>query len=109
MDYKLTAKSCTFISVFNQLDAQNLFYNKFYFMSLHVSSTCAHYQEVKITLHSLWYHHSYRWPSRARDCLHLAVVGEGLAGLNDLTGYAGGNFVPGRASQAGQAGRERPD
>jgi len=42
------------------------------------------------------------------DCLHLAVVG-GLAGLNDLTGYAGGNFVLGRASQAGQAGRERPD
>ena len=29
-----------FISVFNQLDAQNLFHNKFYFMPLHVSSTC---------------------------------------------------------------------
>jgi len=29
------------ISVFNQLDAQNLFHNKFYFMPLHVSSTCA--------------------------------------------------------------------
>jgi len=28
-----------FISVFNQLDAQNLFHNKFYFMPLHVSST----------------------------------------------------------------------
>jgi len=27
------------ISVFNQLDAQNLFHNKFYFMPLHVSST----------------------------------------------------------------------
>ena len=26
-----------------------------------------HHQEVKIALHSLWYHHSYRWPSRARD------------------------------------------
>ena len=26
-----------FISVFNQLDAQNLFHNKFYFMPLHVS------------------------------------------------------------------------
>ena len=33
----------------------------------------------------------------------------GLAGLNDLTGYAGGNIVPGRASQAGQAGRDRSD
>ena len=42
-----------FISVFNQLDAQNLFHSKFYFMSLHVSSTCAHHQEVKIALHSL--------------------------------------------------------
>ena len=26
------------------------------------------------------------------DCLHLVVVG-GLAGLNDLMGYAGGNFM----------------
>jgi len=49
-----------FISVFNQLDAQNLFHNKFYFMPLHVSSTCAHHQEVKIALHRLWYHHTYR-------------------------------------------------
>ena len=30
-----------FISVFNEIDAQNLFRNKFYFMPLHVSSTCA--------------------------------------------------------------------
>ena len=29
-------------------------------MPLHVSSTCAHHQEVKIALHSLWYHHNYR-------------------------------------------------
>jgi len=50
----------SFISVFNQLDAQNLFHNKFYFMPLHVSSTCAHHQDVKIVLHSLWYHHTYR-------------------------------------------------
>ena len=27
-------------------------------MPLHVSSTCAHRQEVKIVLHSLWYHHT---------------------------------------------------
>jgi len=55
-----------FISVFNQLDAQNLFHNKFYFMPLHVSSICVHHQEVKIVLHSPWYHKTYRWPSRAR-------------------------------------------
>ena len=60
-----------FISVFNQLDAQNLLHNKFYFMPLGVSSTCAHHQEVKIALHSLWYHHRYRWPSRARDGHHM--------------------------------------
>jgi hypothetical protein len=57
---------CPCISVFNQLDAQNLFNNKFYFMPLHVSSTCVHHQEVKIALHSLWYHHTYRWPSGAQ-------------------------------------------
>jgi len=49
-----------FISLFNQLDAQNLFHSKFYFTPLHVSSTCAHHQEVRIALHSLWYHHTYR-------------------------------------------------
>ena len=29
-------------------------------MPLHVSSTHAHRQEVKIALHSIWYHHTYR-------------------------------------------------
>ena len=29
-------------------------------MPLHVSSTCVHNQEVKIALHSLWYHQTYR-------------------------------------------------
>jgi len=48
------------ISIFNQLDAQNLFHVKFYLMPLHVSSTCAHHQEVKIALHSLWYLYTYR-------------------------------------------------
>ena len=42
-----------FISVFNQLDAQNLFHNAFYFMPLHVSSICAHHQAVTIALHSV--------------------------------------------------------
>jgi len=34
-------------------------------MPLHVSSICAHHQEIKIALHSLWYYHTYRWPSPA--------------------------------------------
>ena len=29
-------------------------------MPLHVSSTCANHQEVKIALHNIWYHHTYR-------------------------------------------------
>jgi len=44
-------------------------------MPLHVSSTCAHHQEVKISLHILWYHHTYRWPSRAQ-------VETGLVGMH---------------------------
>jgi len=57
-----------FISVFDQIDAQNLFHNKFYFVPLHVSSTCAHHQEIKIVLHSLWYHHTYRWLLMMSTC-----------------------------------------
>jgi len=58
----------SFISLFNQLDAQNLFHNKFYCMPQHVSSTCTYHQEVKIVLHSLWYHHTYRCDD-TRCCL----------------------------------------
>jgi len=53
-DVLLTVHLSILILKFNQLDAQNLFYNKFYFTPLHVSSTVAHHQEVKIALHSLW-------------------------------------------------------
>ena len=67
-DVLLAVHRSIFISVFNQLDAQNLFHNKFYFMPLHVSSTCAHHQEVKIALHSLWYHHTYRFDD-TRGCV----------------------------------------
>jgi len=47
-DVLLTVHLSIFISVFNQLDAQNVFHNKFYFMPLHVSSICAHHKEVKL-------------------------------------------------------------
>ena len=40
-DVLLIVHLSIFISVFNQVDAQNLFHNKFYFMPVHVSSTCA--------------------------------------------------------------------
>jgi len=39
-DVLLTVHLSIFISVFNQLDAHNLFHNKFYFMPLHASRTC---------------------------------------------------------------------
>ena len=37
-------------------------------MPVHVSSTCAHHQEVIIALHSLWYHHTYRFDDN-RGCV----------------------------------------
>ena len=55
-----------FILVFNQLDAQNLFHNKFISCLYMFRASYAHRQEVKIVLHSPWYHHNYRWPSRAQ-------------------------------------------
>ena len=48
-----------FTSVINQIDAQNFLFTISLFHALHVSSTCAHHQEVKIALHSLWYHYTY--------------------------------------------------
>ena len=57
-------------------------------MPLHVSSTCAHRQEVKIVLYSLWYHHTYRWPGRPRIGVMIpeaeAEVERGLDGMNVL-------------------------
>ena len=47
-----------FILVINQLDAQNLFYNKFIWCLYMFWPPCAHCQEVKIVLCSLWYHHT---------------------------------------------------
>jgi len=59
-DVLLTVHLSIFISVINQLDAQNFCFTISFFSCLHVSSTCAHHQEVKIALYSLWYHHTYR-------------------------------------------------
>ena len=77
-DVLLTVHLSIFISVFNQIDAQNLFHNKFYFMPLHVSSTCAHHQEVKIALHSLWYHHSYRCDDTNFDLLMMSTCARNM-------------------------------
>ena len=63
----LTVHLSVFILVINQFDAQNLFYNKFISCLNMFRAQCAHRQEVKIVLYSLWYHETYRWPSGARD------------------------------------------
>ena len=65
-DVLLTVHLSIFILVINQLDAQNLFYNKFVSCFYMFRAPCAHRQEVKIVLYSIWYHHTYRWPSRAQ-------------------------------------------
>jgi len=46
------------IIVINQLDAQILFYNKFIIHFYMFQTLCAHHQEVKIVLYSIWYRHT---------------------------------------------------
>jgi len=44
-----------------------LFYNKFIKSLYMFRALCAHHQEVKIILYSIWYHHTCRWPSGAPE------------------------------------------
>ena len=62
----LTVHLSIFILEINQLDSQNLFYNRFISCLYMFRAPCAHRQEVKIVLYNLWYHNTYRWPSRAQ-------------------------------------------
>ena len=41
---------------------KTLFYNKFIIRLYMFRALCAHHEEVKIVLYSVWYHHTYRWP-----------------------------------------------
>jgi len=55
------------ILVINQLLMHKfLFYNKFIKRLYIFRALCAHHQEVKIVLYSVWYHHTCRWPSCAQ-------------------------------------------
>jgi len=49
-----------------------LFYNKSLICLYLFRALCAHHQELKIVLYSIWYHHTCRWPSGAWDG-HLQV------------------------------------
>ena len=44
-----------------------LLYNNFIISLYMFRALCANHQEVKIVLHSIWYHHTCRWPSGAQD------------------------------------------
>ena len=57
-DVLLTVHLSIFILVIIQLDAQNLFNNKFISCLYMFRAPCAHCQEVKIVLYSLWYHYT---------------------------------------------------
>ena len=53
-----------------------LFYNTFTKCIYMFLALCAHHQEVKIVLYSIWYHYTYRWPSGAHWASngHLQIV-----------------------------------
>jgi len=74
-DVLLTVHLSIFISVTDQLDAQNFcftisFISCLYMFRAHVLII----RRIKITLHSLWYRHSCRWPSRARVAVRSNTV-----------------------------------
>jgi len=67
-----------FISVINQLDAHNFCFT----ISLFHASTCfehycVHHQEVRIVLHSLWYHHNYSCDDNRGDIHTVVPPGDG--------------------------------
>jgi len=43
-----------------------LFYSKFIIRLYMFRALCAHHQEVKIVLYSIWCQHTCRWPSGAQ-------------------------------------------
>jgi len=50
-----------------------LFYNKFILCLYKFRTLCAHHQEIKIVLYSIWYQHTCRWPSGAQSSLNLCT------------------------------------
>jgi len=56
--YVLLTVHLSIILVINQFDAQNLFYNEYVKCLYMFQALCAHHQEVKTVLYSIWYHHT---------------------------------------------------
>ena len=69
--------------VINQLSEKFLFYSKFIIFLYMFRSLCAHHQEVKIVLYSVWYHQTCMWPFRALVERGLAVGGRPVHRLSD--------------------------
>jgi len=63
-----------------------LFYNKFISCLYMFLAPCAHRQEVKIVLYSLWYSHTYRWLSCAEVERGLVAMHSNQSSLNLCTG-----------------------
>ena len=72
----LTVHLSIFILVINQLDAQNLFYNKFISCLYMFRAPYGHRHEVKILLYSPWYHHTYMstWCSKHVEVWNKLIV-----------------------------------
>ena len=75
-DVLLTVHLSIFILVINQLDAQNLFYNKYISCLYMFRAPCAHRQEVKLLLYSLCYHHTEtsEWSKITKIILVILVI-----------------------------------
>jgi len=56
----LLAVHLSIILEINHLNAQNLVYNNFIMCLYMFRALCAHHQEVKIVLYSIWYRHTCR-------------------------------------------------
>jgi len=54
------------ILVIKQIMNKFLLYNKFIICLYMFRKLCAHHQEVKIVLFSIWYQHTCRWSSGAQ-------------------------------------------
>ena len=50
------------------------FYDKFIIRLYMFRALCAHHQEVKIVLYSIWNHHTCRWPSGAQVESGLLII-----------------------------------
>jgi hypothetical protein len=62
----LLAVHLSIILVITNLMHKILFYNKFIIRLYMFRALCAHHQDVKIVLYSIWYHQTCRWQSGAQ-------------------------------------------